>query len=243
MIYRIFLIALISLIFCEQATAQKEVETQSLLWTRYQLKADLSEKYRVRQEVERRTYWSTWQQHQLVARTFLERRLGKGWNTGVGFTYFRQTLPHKPDAEAYTIRTELRPQLELAYRHSLSDKVSIHHRYWSEFRIFEQPEGGFEYGNNRSRYKVELQYKLRPNVSLAAFEEIHLNIGRNIVNNVFDQNRYGGSMRYDPVPALGLEFGYINWFQQRASGFEFYNRHIVRFTLHHTINFKTPAAN
>lgn len=236
-----FLTLIAVCLLSSEVFGQKQVETQNLVWTRYHLKADLSDTYRIRQEIENRMYWSTWQQHQFVARTFVDRKLGKGWSTGAGFTYFEQTLPHAPDAGVYTKRTELRPQLELSYTQNLLERLSLNHRYWSEFRIFEQPGGDFKYGNTRFRYKLELRYDLWPDLTLTGYDEIHLNIGNDITHNVFDQNRYGGSIRYKFTPAVNFEIGYINWFQQRTSGFEFFNRHIIRFTLHHNINLKKSA--
>jgi hypothetical protein len=229
-----FIIGLFSTI----VNAQKNVDTQHLLWIRYNLKFKLSANYQIRQEIEERTYWFPWRQHQFVTRTFVERNLGKGWNVGLGFTYFLQSLPHDPEITDFTNDLELRPQLETAYKQTISEKVIIHHRYWSEFRFFEQPNGTFEFGNNRTRYKFEIGYSLIPSVTLKVFDEIHINIGGKTVQNVFNQNRYGASVQYMPIENLGFEFGYLNWYQQRISGVDFYNRHIVRFTIHHSINFE-----
>ncbi|MFA0960467.1 DUF2490 domain-containing protein [Roseivirga sp. BDSF3-8] len=229
-------------ISCQSAYAQKQVDTQHLVWTRYSLKAALNERYHLRQEIENRVYWPTWQQHQFVVRTFAERKLSEGWGSGLGFTYFRQTLPHAPDAENYTVRTELRPQLEVSYSQRLREKLSLHHRYWTEFRFFEQAGGGFAYGHNRTRYKLEVRYAVSGRTTLLAFDEIHLNIGRQVALNIFDQNRYGASVKYQASPALGAELGYLNWYQQRASGTDFYNRHILRATLHHFINLKKATS-
>jgi len=221
-----------------EVSAQKNVESQDLLWMRYYLKLNLNDNYQIRQEIEERTYWFPWRQHQFVSRTFVERKLGKAWNAAIGFTYFLQSLPHDPEIKDFTTQLELRPQLEIAYKQTVSDRIVLHHRYWSEFRIFEQPAGNFEYENNRIRYKIELRYSPFKKLSLKAFDEIHLNIGSKIVQNVFDQNRYGGSIQYIPFENLSFELGYFNWFQQRRSGVDFYNRHIVRFTVHHTIRFQ-----
>lgn len=241
MIPRIFLSLLLFIVFYAPVFGQKQVQTQSLLWTRYSVKIELNERYKLRQEFDERTYWFPWRQHQALSRTFAERNLGNGWSVGLGFTYFRQSFPHDPTTEDYYTLDELRPQLELSYTQKVSEKFKVSHRYWSEFRVFEQAEGGFEYSHNRSRYKLEGQYSLAPSLTLIAFDELHLNIGRSIVANVFDQNRYGASLRYNLNRNFGLESGYINWFQQRASGIDFYNRHIVRFTLHHAI-YAAPKA-
>src|SRR5690554_890224 len=89
--------ALLLGLFSTSVKAQKKVDTQQLLWTRYYLKLKLHDNYQIRQEVEERTYWFPWRQHQFVTRTFAERKLGKGWNAGLGFTYFLQSLPHNPE--------------------------------------------------------------------------------------------------------------------------------------------------
>jgi len=156
----------------------------------------------------------------------------------LGFTYFLQSLPHDPEISDYTNQLELRPQLELAYKQNLTEKVILHHRYWGEFRFFEKTNGSFEFGNTRLRYKIELRYSPISNITIKVFDEIHLNIGEKIIQNVFDQNRYGASIQYMQLQNFGFELGYFNWFQQRRSGVDFYNRHIVRFTIHHTLNLK-----
>lgn len=232
---------IIIFLFCLHATnlvAQKNVDTQHLLWTRYYLKIKLNDNYLINQELEERTYWFPWRQHQFFFRTLLERTLGKGWNAGIGFAYFEQSLPQDPTIKDYSNQSELRPQLELAYKQPISEEFILHHRYWSDFRFFEQPNGSFKYGNNRTRYKLELRYAPTEKLTLKAFDEIHINIGGQIVQNTFDQNRYGASVQYMPIENFGFELGYINWFQQRISGMDFYNRHIVRLTIHHTIDFK-----
>lgn len=218
--------------------AQKNVENQDLLWLRYALKMKINDRYQINTEIEERTYHSPWRQHQLVSRATLERKLEKDWSVNVGFTYFVQSLPHDPEVADYHNQIELRPHLGFGYQQKISEKFSVNHRIKSEFRFFEQENGRFEYGNNRTRYMLNVQYRFLPKFTLSAFDEIHLNIGKKIVKNVFDQNRIGGSIMYFPIPNLGFELGYLNWFQQRTSGVDFYNRDIIRFTVHQNINLK-----
>lgn len=234
----IALVIWVLLSFVHQGHTQKNTETQQLIWMRYSLRLKLNDTYQVRQELEERSYWFPLRQHQLVSRTLIDRKLGKGWNVGGGFAFFRQALPQNPDSEVLSSRNELRPQLELAFLQPLAENLGLHHRYWTEFRFFEQDDGSYDFGTNRTRYKLELRYVPVPKWTINAFDEIHLNLGGNSTNNIFDQNRYGASLQYMPGGNFGLELGYINWFQQRASATDFYQRHIVRITLHHTISFK-----
>lgn len=234
----VFLITLCS----KDVVAQKNVETQQLLWNRYYLKVKLSENFQLHQELEERTYWFPWRQHQFLSRTHFKRELGKNWNVGLGFTYFLQSLPNDPEVTDYTNRIELRPQFEIAHEQKLSEKIQLYHRYWSEFRFFEQSDNSFDYRNNRTRYKLELRYSLTPRLTLKAFDEIHINIGRKIIQNVFNQNRFGGSFQYMLKDNLSFELGYFNWYQQRSSGVDFYNRHIVRFTIRHAFDLKKSTS-
>lgn len=221
-----------------QAKAQKNVEKQDLLWVRYLVKAKISDKYQVRQEVEERTYWFPWRQHQLVMRTLLERKLGKAWNVGGGFTYFQHSLPNNPDVEVVQKKLELRPQVEVIYQQSLAPKFSIQHRYWYEWRFFQNESKGFDHTSNRIRYRLELSYLPHPKITLKVFDEIHLHLSSKITPNVFDQNRVGGSIIYMPSPNYGIEVGYLNWFQQKPnSQKDFFSRDITRITFHHTLQF------
>ncbi len=229
---------LIFMLYPTTAVAQKSIDTQQLIWTRYSLKLKLNDTYRIRQEVEERAYWFPWRQHQFVSRTFADRNLGKSWSAGIGFTYLVQSLPQDPEITSYTNHVELRPQLEIAYNQSLAEKLNLYHRYWNEFRFFEQPNGPFRYGNFRARYHIELRYSPVEKLTFKAFDEILINMGGNIVQNIFDQNRAGASVQYMPNEKFGFELGYFNLFQQQKSGVDFYNRHILRLTIHHVIKFR-----
>ena len=215
--------------------SQKTIDTQQLVWLRYYLKIQLNNSFQLQQEVEERRFWSPWRQQQVITRTLVEVHLRKEWNAGMGMVYSLQSSPQDPEIHQVTNTAELRPLFELTFQQRLSEKIDLNHRFWSEFRFFEQTDGSFEYANNRTRYKLELNYKASSKTSLKVFDEILLNIGG---TNVFDQNRYGASAQYTPLKNLGLELGYINWFQERPSATDFYKRHIMRFTLHQTISLK-----
>lgn len=216
--------------------AQNTVDNQQLLWLRYNLKVKLGKNYQVQQEVEERAYLNPWRQHQFVSRTHLEKSFSNDWKVAIAFTLMEQALPHNPEIKDYVNVTELRPILGVYNTQTVSDKLSLEHRYWNELRFFEQPNGTFNFRNIRSRYRLSLQYNIIENVTLKVFDEIHLNIGNDI--NIFDQNRYGGSIQFATSDALGFEIGYLNWFQQKTLPSEFYNRNIIRFTIHHNINLK-----
>lgn len=218
--------------------AQKNVEHQNLVWTRYALKLKIDDHWSASQDFEERTYWFPWRQHQFVSRSMGRYSFDNGLGIGVGMAYFLQALPQDPDVEEFTNQPELRPEFEISYQQRLSDQFAVNHRYWAEWRYFKLEHKDYAFGNYRFRYKLEVQFRVRPKVIIRAFDEIFINAGKNIVNNTFDQNRIGASIQYMPFKNFGFELGYFNWYQQRESGTDFYNRNIMRLTIHHHVNFQ-----
>jgi hypothetical protein len=59
-------------------------------------------------------------------------------------------------------------------------------------------------------------------------DEVHVNFGKQIVNNYFDQNRFFLGFKYQTGKHSNLQFGYMNWFQQLAAGNKYRNSHVAR---------------
>ena len=76
----------------------------------------------------------------------------------------------------------------------------------------------------KMRYNFSLQVPLskkgnQPNtLSFAANDEVHINFGKQIVYNYFDQNRFFLGLAFQTNKTDNLQFGYLNVFQQLASG-------------------------
>ena len=226
-----------SILFSTKISAQKNVETQHLLWVEYNLKCTLNPNWKIRQEIENRQYWFPFNQHQFISRTHFQRNISDQFSIAPAFTYFRQSVPHDPYADNLNVFEEFRPQMEFLYKQDLHKNIALTNRLWTEFRFFEQPTNGFKFGNTRFRYKLEAEYKVTDKLKLKGYNEILLNAGKNITYNVFDQNRIGGSVTYKHDKNFSLELGYFNWYQPRSSGVDYFNRHIVRLTLHHSLDF------
>lgn len=216
--------------------SQKNIENQSLMWFRYQLNIALKNQWSFSQSIENRFFNNPWRQSQFLMRTEIGKKLNHEWETKVLFTYAEQAFPQNPDIIDYYTLTELRLTGELNYSQKIRTKFRIKHRYWNEFRFMEQETGKIKYNNIRTRYRLELSYFTSNKVALKVFEEILLNISSSITYNVFDQNRVGVGVRYNFSENTAIETEYINWFQQRASGVDFYNRNIVRLSLIQKIN-------
>jgi len=59
-------------------------------------------------------------------------------------------------------------------------------------------------------------------------DEVHINFGRQIVNNYFDQNRFFLGFKYQVNEHSNLQLGYMNLFQQSAAGNKYKNINAAR---------------
>jgi len=61
------------------------------------------------------------------------------------------------------------------------------------------------------------------------------NAGKTIIKNTFDQNRIYAALQYGINKNIALELGYLNSFQRRTNGIDYFNRDIIRFSIFHKI--------
>jgi hypothetical protein len=241
-------ILVVLLFFQPNVLAQKKVTHQELIWYGYYNTLKFNKSWIVNSEIQERQFINPSAQHQLVFRSSLQRNLGENWNASVGMTYFLQS-PQDSESESNLIVPELRPNIGFDNKQKLSFGT-ISHRYKAEARFFHDVEndeliGGYRFSNYRLRYQFGFDIQLikekssnEPIISMKVKDEVMFNVGRKIVKNSFDQNRIYLGLNYKLNPFFSVEAGYMNWFQQRASGTDYYNRDIVRLSLFHTIVLK-----
>ncbi|WP_162054054.1 DUF2490 domain-containing protein [Pontibacter pamirensis] len=244
--YKVYLV-LLSFIAAPSLYAQstgKQVTQQQLVWYAYNNTLEFSPKWLLITEVHERRYMNPDAQHQFVTRSHLNYALGKGWNASAGFTYFLQS-PQDPHAANKLVVPELRPHIQFDYKQSFS-KLLIGHRYRIEKRFFRNIEDGElaeGYNTNyRFRYRLGLEYQLATihglPLKLKLNDEIHINAGERINYNRFDQNRIYVGLNYAIHKNVAFEAGYLKWYQQRASGNQYFSRDIISFSVYHKIDLK-----
>lgn len=237
---------LIFIFFSTFLLGQKNVENQQLLWYGYYNKLQINQNWVLNSEVQERHFYQPLVQHQLVFRTNLDRRILDDINVSLGFVVFLQS-PNDPESES----TLMVPELRTDFGFNAKEKYkyfNVNQRFKVEARFFHQTEnnelvGGYQFSNFRMRYQLGLDIPLikkqdAEKLILKIKDEVMFNFGKNIVKNVFDQNRIYIGLNYPMNKNLAFEAGYLNWFQQRPSGTDFYNRDIIRFSVFHTINLK-----
>ncbi|MBC7904538.1 MAG: DUF2490 domain-containing protein, partial [Gemmatimonadaceae bacterium] len=65
-------------------------------------------------------------------------------------------------------------------------------------------------------------------VSLVLNDEVHVNFGKEIVYNYFDQNRFFLGLKYQFSEHNNIQAGYMNIFQQLAAGNQYRSTHAAR---------------
>jgi hypothetical protein len=70
-----------------------------------------------------------------------------------------------------------------------------------------------------------------------------VNFGKSILYNTFDQSRFSAAFLINIYKNMDLETGYSHWYQQRADGRSFFNRHIFRVALLHNIDMRKNLEN
>jgi hypothetical protein len=84
---------------------------------------------------------------------------------------------------------------------------------------------------NRFRYLLSFTIPLSPNPkkpSLVLADEILLQAGKEVIYNPFDQNRIFIGIRQNLSRGFSYDFGYMNVFQQKYSGYEYDMNHTIR---------------
>ena len=241
------LVAFAAIGFITPSQAQKQITHQGQYWLRYYGKYKLSTNSEINLEIDdRRFFKNNRQANWVLPRITFIQKLGAGWSIGAGFTFYTSTNPADPSALSTIAVPEFRPHLELDYKQAVAD-LSISHRFkleerWTRNSISNKLTDGYNF-KSRFRYQLQLQYPLVKKASAAGAlnakvsDEIMLNIGHSVVNNTFDQNRLYVALNYGISNHFQVELGYMNYFQERSSGTQYYERDIARLTIYHSINF------
>ena len=216
----------------------KQVSHQNLYWLRYSSQIAFSPKLALQGEIENRSFFKHNRQHHFIFHSRLHYKFSKAEVAG-GFTYSLQS-PQDPESLSQLIVPELRTVQELHYQTRVSNKLSVTHRFRVDERFIRKNDGiklqeGYDF-NWRMRYRLMaslnlliLSEDLPTQIKLA--NEIMVNAGKNIVFNRFDQNRVIVAFEQNLGRKTSIEFSYIYWYQQRSSGYQYYQRDISRITL------------
>jgi hypothetical protein len=226
----------------------KEITQQTITWYRLADRIDFSPAWRLMLEAEYRPFNFAGNCFQYYVRGRVQHQLNEHWRLGLGVAYFRQTN-HQPRVKGNLDVPEIRPHQELTYQHTAGKWETIHQVRMEE-RFFRRIKGselidGYRF-NFRFRYRLEFTRTLvQPETEVGSLKlrthgEVMLNAGAPIVYNFLDQVRFYAGLNYQVSRPWSVEVGYMKSFQQRESGYQYWDRDIVRVAIQHQWQVKRP---
>ena len=229
------------------AQAQKKTDQQTLTWIRYYNIFPLTEKWSLNSEIDNRSFVKPVRENLWVLRIQGRYRATQNIDLGAGIVYFNVNT-QDPHTDVDFSIPEYRVQQDITLINEIA-KITFHNRFQLEERFIQKAnktEQLDEYSFSfRFRYRLQSTFTLwekeKRNLKGTISDEILFNFGKDNKKNTFDQNRIYTALRYHFNPNIGLELGYLKSFQRRASGVDFYDRDIIRFTVYHRMNRKTKA--
>lgn len=226
------------------AQSIKKTDHQTLTWIRYYNILPITEKWAIHSEIDNRSFVNPVHENVFVLRFQGRYRAHKNIDLGAGFAYFNVNTQDPNVDPEYSI-PEYRTQQDITFINDIA-KITFHNRFQLEERFIQKAsktelldDFSFAY---RFRYRLQATFDLwkkdKRSLKGTISNEVMFNFGKDNKRNTFDQNRFYTAIRYHFNPNLGLELGYIKNFQRRASGVDFYDRDIIRFTVYHRTNRK-----
>ena len=140
--------------------------------------------------------------------------------------------PTKEGWSTYSDENRIYQQAQLT---SKVGNVSILQRLRNEQRWQEKIVNDESTGENRFtdrvRYLVSFTipvFKKKTAPSLVISDEILVHFGKEVIYNTFDQNRLFIGIKQTISPKLSFDFGYMNLYQQKYSGYQYDRNHTLR---------------
>jgi hypothetical protein len=241
---RIFCLLLIC--FASKAQTEKNINHQSLLWTRYYNQLTINNKWSIHTEFDNRIFINTnsIKENLYVLRLQGRYKINSNIEIGGGFVYFSVTT-QDPDVAFDFKLPEYRSQQDIVYKQdfgnfALNQRFQVEERFVQNANKEELLSGTTFFW--RFRYRLQGEYscwkKESQYLKAIVYDELMINGGKNVAKNTFDQNRIYTALQYGVNKNIALELGYLNSFQQRASGVDYFDRDIIRFSFFHKIKLK-----
>ena len=233
---RKFTVTVALFFFFTYSYAQKQTETINRIWAGYFNQSRFSDK------------WGIWAEAQLRTKENFVDNLAQGI-IRVGLTYYVADATKITAGYAYVNDfpgdshknisvPEHRLWQQIQWHTKYGKKrmmqwIRLEERYRHKIKNDDELADGYNF-NWRIRYNLLYEipfYKngTDPNSwSFIVNDEVHINFGKQIVNNYFDQNRFFLGFKYQSGLHSNLQFGYMNLFQQTAAGNRYRNFNVIR---------------
>jgi Protein of unknown function (DUF2490) len=221
---------------------QDKIIHHGTVWLRYYNQSKVSEKLTLHFELEERVLLNPLRQFQLFTHLHLHYQAKRWLDIAAGGNYNQSNSARFPDLAV----PEFRPWQEMTMTKTFASAWQFQFRYRLDWRFIhnnaagELTDGYFFYMRHRIRFQLYRELKKFSNEKALAFrlsEEVMMNTGSN-ASDTFDQNRLYSSLEYRFNNHWSVEAGYLNLFQSRNSDDGYFDRHTMRVTVYHKLDFR-----
>ena len=222
----------------------KQVTDREQVWLGYFNQTRLSDKFSLWLDLHarRNDFLERWSQ--TIVRPGLTYHLTDQTRLTAGYAYI-STWPASETEQ--TIRPEHRPWQQISWtgrskKLQTNQWIRLEERFNRNIANDELQEG--YHFNFRARYMITLMVPLKgdfiqPGVPfLVLNDEVHVNFGKEILYNYFDQNRLFAGVGFPFAKNLNAQLGYMQVFQQLPAGNRFLKTHALRLFIFHTLDFR-----
>lgn len=250
--FRSIIIAGIIFLICfyspHQARAQsteKQIHEREQLWLAYFNQTRFSQRWGLWTDIHlRMTDHFVDRPFQFLFRPALTYFIKDNLRINLGYAL----VQHFPGKGLNTIRTEHRPWQQVWWNQKYTGVTTLQwlrlEQRFNEKVIADKKYVGYNY-NFRVRYNFSFFIPLKgtelaantPFVAIA--NEVFLNFGDKITYNTFDQNRLFVGFGYQFTTHLNTQLGYMNVYQQEASGNDYLSTHTLRLFVFHSLDLRT----
>ncbi|MEJ7587696.1 MAG: DUF2490 domain-containing protein [Ferruginibacter sp.] len=245
----ICLLAVVCIAFSGTAQNSKSTENINQLWFGYLSQTRLSNK------------WGTWTDLHLRTKEDFFNNFSQSI-VRLGLTYYVTDVTKITAGYAYVsiypaeghrqiTRPEHRPWQQVQWHTRYGKKRMMQWiRLEERFRRKVLNDSTLAVGSNfnyRLRYNIWYDIPLGKkgivpsSLSFVLNDELHLNFGKEIVNNYFDQNRFFMGFKYQLNEQNNVQIGYMNQFQQLPAGNRYRSFHTVRLFYFQNFDFRKKS--
>ena len=236
----------ISLFISFAGFSQKQTTYSEQVWLAYFNQTRISNKWGLWADVHLRTKEEFFTNFSTaIGRVGLTYYLNDNTKLTGGYAY----INHFPgDAHKNISQPEHRPWQQLQWHTNykkvrLMQYIRLEERFRRKIKSDDELADGHNF-NWRVRYNFFTAFPLSKNAfapkswSFILNDEVHINAGKEIVNNYFDQNRFFAGFSYQLSSHNNIQIGYMNIFQQLAAGNRYRSTHAARVFYIHNLDLR-----
>jgi hypothetical protein len=183
--------------------------------------------------------------YQSIARAGITYFVNDNTRLTAGYAY---VTTYKGDSHPFVAQPEHRPWQQVQWLNRYP-RLRLMQWFRLEEKFRRRVVNGSELASGYNfNYKIRYNFFLQAPLSRKAFapntlsfvvnNEVHVNFGKQVVYNVFDQNRFFLGFAWHTSKTNNLQFGYMNLFQQLPAGNQYKMIHAARVFYFHNLDLR-----